>query len=168
MDLYAFLKSLLRSAADGIRRNKLPAFLSAIALVLTVALAFTSEFDERPHYRKYILPEIDKAESRFFGTMREAGEATDEIWRLRFFLDAHRNAKAALRVIQAERPMTEAGRKAQHELVHYYELVDEELAIIRTEMSINEDYDYVGEWNRRNSELVSIRKRWASWIRPPA
>ena len=60
--------------------------------------------------------------------------------------------------------MTDAGRKAQRELVRYYELVDEHLAIIRSEMSLYETYDYVAEWKERNNELIPIRERWLAWV----
>ncbi len=166
MGLYEFLKSLARSSSEGLRRNKLPACLSLIALVLTAALALTSNFDERPWYRKTILPGINKVETPFFDVMREAEQEPNELWRARYFLEGHRRAKAALRMIASEHPMTETGKKAQRELVRYYELVDEELAIIRTEMSFNESYDYIGEWKRRNAELWPIRERWAAWVRP--
>ena len=60
--------------------------------------------------------------------------------------------------------MTARGRKAQGELVRYYELVDEELAIIRTELSFKESYDYISEWKRRDAELLPIRKQWLTWL----
>jgi len=149
---------------DGLRRNKLPASLSLIALILSTALASTSEFDERPRYRKLILPHIAKAEQQFFTMMEEAERQPDDLWRLQYFLEAHRRAKSALRVIRDEHPMTASGRKAQRELVRYYELVDEYLAIIRTEMSLNESYDYIAEWKERNNELMPIRERWLAWV----
>jgi hypothetical protein len=164
MELREFLKSLVRSCIDGLRRNKLPAALSAMALVLTTALAFTSDFDERPHYRKLILPQINKAEQQFFIVMQEAEREPDELRRLHYFLEGHRRAKAALRIIRESRPMTAAGRKAQRELARYYELVDEELAIIRTEMSLNQSLDYIGEWKRQNAGLTPVRDRWVAWI----
>ena len=166
MGLREFLKSIVRNWIEGLRRNKLPAALSAIALIVTTALALTSDFDERPRYRQLILPEIRKAEQPFFTVMDEAALQTDDIQRLLFFLEGHRRAKAALRVIVAEHPMTEAGRKAQRELARYYELADEQLAIIRTEMSFNESFDYIGEWKRRNAELMPIRNRWLAWLQP--
>ena len=61
MGLREFLKSIVRNWIEGLRRNKLPAALSAIALIVTTALALTSDFDERPRYRQLILPEIRKA-----------------------------------------------------------------------------------------------------------
>jgi hypothetical protein len=164
MDFIELLQSIKRNVLDGIRHNKLPVSLSLAALVLTAAFALTSDFDERPRYRKFILPEIEKSEGQFFGVMREAEDEQDPEWRLLFFLEAHRRAKNVLQVIRSERPMTPGGRKAQSELVRYYELVDEELAIIRTEMSNEETYDYIGEWNRTNAELLPIRQRWQEWV----
>jgi hypothetical protein len=166
MDLGDFLHLIFRSCVDGLRRNKIPAAMAALALVLTTALTLTSDFDERPRYRKFILPEIQKVEQQFFSVMDEAAQEPDESWRLRFFLEGHRRAKTALRVVSEERPMTPAGRKAQRELVRYYELVDEQLAIIRTEMSFNESYDYISEWKRTDAELMPIRERWLRWIQP--
>ena len=166
MDLREFLKSILQGCLDSLRRNKLPATLSVIALVLTTALALTSNYDERPRYRKLILPEISKTEQQFFSIMQAAEKEPDDLWRLQYFLEGHRRAKAALRTVRAEHPMTLAGRKAQGELVRYYELVDEQLAIIRTELSFNESYDYISEWKRRNDELLPIRNLWMSWIQP--
>ena len=164
MGLYEFLKSLARSSSEGLRRNKLPACLSLMALVLTAALALTSNFDERPWYRKTILPGINKVETPFFEVMREAEQEPNELWRARYFLEGHRRAKAALRTIASERPMTETGKKAQRELIRYYELVDEELAIIRTEMSNSESYDYIAEWKKVEAQLLPIRARWEEWL----
>ena len=165
MHLREFLKSLARSCIDGLRRNRLPACLSAIALVLTTALAFTGDFDERPRYRKLILRAIDKAENQFFAVMREAEQEPNEIRRIHYFMEGHRRAKAALRVVSSEYPTTTEGRKAHRELIRYYELVTEQIAIIRTEMSFNESYDYMAEWKRRNAELLPIRNRWVAWAR---
>jgi hypothetical protein len=164
MDFIEFLKSVFGSFLDGLRRNKLPATLSLIALIGTTAVVSTSGFDERPRYRKLILPEIRKAEDQFFTVMQEAEQTPDDLRRLQYFLEGHRRAKTALRVVSGEHPMTAAGKRAQRELVRYYELVDEELAIIRTEMSFNQSYDYIGEWKRRNAELQSIRDRWLAWL----
>src|SRR5262245_27663010 len=166
MDFVEFLKSLVRSLTDSVRRNKLPATLSVIALILTTALAFTSDFDERPRFRKLALPVIAKAEQQFFTVMQEAEQESNELRRLHYFLEGHRRAKAALRVVRDERPVTVAGRKAHRELVLYYELIDEQLAIIRTEMSFNESFDYIAEWQHKNAELMPIRELWLTWLRP--
>jgi hypothetical protein len=166
MDFIELLQSVKRNILDGIRRNKLPASLSLVALVLTTAFALTSDFDERPRYRKFILPQIQKAETQFFEVMHEAENQPDEPWRLLYFLEAHRRAKNVLQVIRSERAMTSEGKKAQSELVRYYELVDEELAIIRTEMSNRDTYDYIGEWKRVDAGLLPIRQRWQEWLKP--
>ncbi len=168
MELRDFLGLLIRSLFDSLRRNKLPAALSAIALILTTALAFTSDYDERPRYRKLILPEITKAEQQFFTMMEEAERQTDDIRRLQYFVEGHRRAKSVLRLVRDEHPMTVSGRRAQRELVRYYELLDEQLAIIRTEMSLYESYDYIAEWKLRNAELMPIRERWLRWVTPPS
>ena len=164
MGFVEFLRSLVRSSIDGLRRNKLPVVLSSIALVFTAALAFTSDYDERPRYRQLILPKIEKAETQFFDIMRESENEPDPMWRLLYFLEGHRRAKSVYRITNEERPASAAARKAQRELARYYELVDEHLAIIRTEMSFNESYDYVAEWKRRNAELMPIREQWLRWL----
>ena len=164
MNFIELLQAVSRNIIEGIRRNKLPASLSLVALILTTAFALTSDFDERPRYRKFILPEIQKAENQFFDVMREAEQEPGERWRLLYFLEGHRRAKAALKVIRSERSMTPNGKKARSELIRYYELVDEELAIIRTEMSNKDSYDYIGEWKRSNTELLPIRQHWQDWL----
>jgi hypothetical protein len=166
MEFLDFLKSLLRSCVDGLRRNKLPTALSLIALVLATALASTGEYDERPRFRKLALPQIGKVEQQFFDIMQEVEREPDELRRLHYLLEGHRRAKAALQVIKTERPVSAAGRKAHRELVRYYELVNEYLAIIRTEMSFDESFDYVAEWKLRSAELMPIREEWIRWIQP--
>ena len=164
MGVIELLRSIGRNILEGIRRNKLATALSLIAFVVTTAFALTSNFDERPRYRKVILPEINKAESQFRDVMRDAEQEPDERWRLLYFIEAHRRAKSALRLVRSERPMTPTGKKAQAELIRYYELVDEELAIIRTEMSNNESYDYIAAWKKADAGLLPIRGRWEQWL----
>ena len=164
MDFLELLQSIGRNTVEGIRRNKLPACLSLLALTLATAFAVTSDFDERPRYRKFILPEIQKVENQFFAVMQEAEQEPDERWRLLYFLEAHRRAKSALQTIRSERAMTATGRRAHGELIRYYELVDEELAIIRTEMSNKESYDYIDAWRHTNTELLAIRQHWQDWL----
>jgi hypothetical protein len=164
MDLLEFVTALARSVLDGLSRNKIPACLSLVAVVLTTALAVTSEYDERPRYRRFILPEIHRAEMQFFDVMSLAESETAEPQRTLDFIEGHRRAKNALKVIRSERPMTEAGRNAQFELDRYYELADEQLSIIRTEMSYDLSYDYIAEWKRSNAQLMTIRDRWLKWL----
>jgi hypothetical protein len=167
MDLSEFITALFRSIIEGIRRNKLPVCLSLVAVVLTTAFALTSNFDERPRYRRFVLPEIEKAETQFFNQMREAEHETEEPARALYFLEGHRRAKNVIQVLESEHPMTEDGKKAQFELLRYYTLVDEQLAIIRTEMSNNDSYDYIGEWKRANAQLLPIREHWLRWLNAP-
>jgi hypothetical protein len=164
MDLGEFITALIRSFIEGIRRNKLPVSFSLVALVLTTAFALTSNFDERPRYRKFVLPEIEKAENQFFYQMRQAEQETEEPARALYFLEGHRRARNVIQVLESEHPMTEDGKKAQFELLRYYMLVDEQLAIIRTEMSNNDSYDYIGEWKRANAQLLPIREQWLRWL----
>ena len=96
--------------------------------------------------------------------MQEAEETTDDLWRLQYFIEGHRRAKTVLQVVRSHRAQTFAGRQAQDELIRYYELVIEELAIIRTEASLNDSYDYIAEWKRRNGELLPIRQKWVRWL----
>ena len=168
MGVIELLRSIGRNIHEGIRQNKLAASLSLIALVVTTAFALTSNYDERPRYRKVILPEISKSERQFRDVMRDAEQEPDERWRLLYFIEAHRRAKSALRLVRSERPMTPTGKKAQAELIRYYELVDEELAIIRTEMSNNDAYDYIAAWEKADTELLPIRARWEQWLDAPA
>src|SRR5437879_8956985 len=100
MDLFEFLSALSRSCIEALRRNKIPACLSVGTLVLTTALALTGDFDERPRYRKFILPEIANAENQFMEAMREAEQETSEPLRSLYFLEGHRRAKAVLGVLR--------------------------------------------------------------------
>jgi hypothetical protein len=168
MDFFEFVKALSRSCIEGLRRNRIPACLSAATLVFIAALALSSDFDERPRYRETILPEIDRAESQFFHVMRESEQETSEPLRSLYFVEGHRRARAVLRVLRSKPPQGAAGRKAQRELTRYYELVDEELAIIRTEMSFVDSYDYIRDWKVWNTKALPIRERWVKWVRPGA
>ena len=163
--LGGFVKLLASGSLEAIRRNKVAACLSAITLVVSTALAVNSHFDERPRYRALILPEIERADSQFFAAIREAERTQNEAWRLQYFLAAHSKAKEVIRVAKSNIPTTPAGRKAHEELIRYYALVNEELAIIRTEMSLYETLDYMAEWKRQNAELLPIRERWIRWVK---
>jgi hypothetical protein len=162
--LSALVKSLSQTFAEGVRRNKLAACLSTFALILSTALSLTSEFDERPRYRQTILPEIQRAEEQFLRGMQYAVDAPSDDWRIYYFITAHRSAKDVLRVAKSQYPVTAKGRRAHDALIRYYEFVNEELAIIRTEMSLHLDYDYMAEWNRRNVEFLGVREQWSRWV----
>lgn len=163
--LGGLLRSLAHAAVDGLRRNKLAALLAAVTLIVSTALTLTSQFDERARYHEIILPEIERAEIQFLSTIKYAEQAPDEDWRLYYFLSAHGKAKEVVRVAKLHWPSTSAARKAHRDLIRYYELVDEEFATIRTEMSVNENLDYWAEWKKREGELREIRDRWARWAK---
>src|SRR5206468_12763687 len=96
-----FVQSVTHSSVDGLRRNKLPAALSAVALALTTALAMTSDFDERPRYRRFVLPEIEKAEQQFLEAMSEAEQTPNDLWRGGYLHEAHPPGKAAPRTLRS-------------------------------------------------------------------
>ena len=163
--LGGFFKLLAYGGIEAIRRNKVAACLSVFALVVSTALAVNSQFDERPRYRALILPEVARAESQFFAAVQEAEQTQNDDWRLQYFLAAHSKAKDVLRIAKSQSPTSAAGRKAHGELIRYYELVNEQLAIIRTEMSLYESLDYMAEWKRENAGLLPTRERWVTWVK---
>jgi hypothetical protein len=161
--------SIFRTAVDGVRGNKIAAGLAVIAFAAATTFALTIEYDERPRYRQLILPDIERAEAKFFAMLEAAETAPNETWRLHYFLIAHREAKEVLKVAQQGRqPKTAPALKAHAELVRYYDLATEELAIIRTEMSIKDDLDYLGVWNAENERLKRIRENWLAWAKEPS
>ena len=164
----SFLASLAANVLEIVRYNKLPAGLSIAALVITSMAVFRSQYDERDRYRQTILPDLQQAEARFFGSLEDAENAINETWRLHYFLIAHNRARDVLTLAKSRWPRTEAGIRAHNELVRYYELVTEQLAIIRTEMSINEELDYLDEWHRQDSDLGRVRQGWVRWTMLPA
>src|SRR5439155_12492721 len=106
----ALVKSMAHSSLEGLRRNKLPAALSAVALALTTALAMTSDFDERPRYRRFVLPAIEKAEQQFLEAMSEAEQTPNDLWRVGSFIWGHRRAKGGLRTHRLGPALTGHGR----------------------------------------------------------
>ncbi len=161
----AFARSVANGVIEGLKRNKLPASLAAVTLVVTTALAVTSEFHEQPRYRQLFLPDFTKAEGRFIAAMKAADEATNPEWKAYYVMDAHRKVTLPLSIARTYHPRTIGGRRAQRELIRYYELVNEELAIIRTKMSLDESYDYMAEWKKWNEGALPIRQQWADWVR---
>jgi hypothetical protein len=158
------IKGLLSGFVSAVRENKLASTLAVFAGILGTFLAFTFQYDERPRYRAVILPDIQKAEANFTITLDNAEHAPSELWRLHYFLSAHTKIRDVLRVIRDRRPMTSDGVAAHNELIRYYRLVNEQMAIIRTEMSVNDDMDYWAEWKRQESQLRPIRASWLAWV----
>lgn len=163
--LRSLVSSIVRNLLEGVRRNKLATSLALLAFLGGGALAFSSQYDERPRYREVILPDIERAEALFFRMLSAAENPPSEDWRLSYFLTAHIKAKDILHLAKARQPKTRAGMKAHAELIRYYDLVIEELAIIRTQMSVDEDMDYLAAWRTGNARLKPIRDRWLSWVK---
>ena len=147
-----------------IRENRIAAAMAVAAGILTSFLAFTMRYDERPRFREIHLPTIEKAEAGFSSIMKSAENAPNDTWRLYYFLSAHMKVPEVVRRIQDQRPSTAEGRAAHDELIRYYKLVDEEISIIRTQMSINDDLDYWGEWKREQARLEPVRAKWINWL----
>ena len=162
------IKSLAGSFFSSLRQNKLATVLAAAACVIVTFFAFTIQYDERPQYRASILPQIARAESDFGRILERADNEPGELRRLQYFLNAHYKAKEILRIIGEYRPATAEGTEAHQELIRYYSLVNEDMAIIRTEMSINEKLDYLAEWKRQQSRLQHIRQKWLAWVDGPS
>ena len=92
--------------------------------------------------------------------------APNDLWRLQYFLVAHGKAREILRIAAERKPTTPEGIRAHNELIRYYELVNENMAIIRTEMSVNEKLDYLAEWKIDQLALQPIRQKWLDWVFP--
>ncbi len=132
------------------------------AAILLIYAATTDGFAQAAEL--LFMPDFTRAESRFVAAMNDAEKATDADLKAHYFVDAHRRVTLPLYLARTYHPRTAGGRRAQRELVRYYELVDEELAIIRTKMSLDESYDYIDEWKEWNGEALRIRQRWADWV----
>ncbi len=156
--------SLIRGFFETLRKNKLASVLAALVLVVSTVLAFSLEYDERPRYRQLIFPEIERAENQFIWSMHNAEAATSDDWRLHYFLTAHLKVNEVLRTAKAKWPSTASGRKAHRDFIRYYELIDEDLAIIRTEMSMNDSLDYWSIWKTKELELKPLRDHWNNWL----
>lgn len=160
----AVLGSVASSVAEGVRRNKLSAALSLLALIIAIPLALGSKYDERPRYRRFILPEIERLEAVYMGALVRAAEGPTDTWRLYHFLDAHRRALDVLDYLRSRRTVTSEGHRAHGELIRYYELIDEHFAILRTEMSLRADTDYLVRWEEVVVELRPVYRVWADWV----
>jgi hypothetical protein len=138
--------------------------MALIALLVTTFLALNSEYDERDRYRRVILPDLERAEGQFFGRIADSENAINDLWRLHYFLTAHSKAKDVLNLARSRKPRTKAAIAAHQELIRYYELATEDIAIIRTEMSIDENFDYLAAWSKEQSALEPIHARWKRWV----
>ena len=158
------VKSLALGLVEGLRRNKVATILALSTLVISITLAVNSEFDERVRYRQFILPDLLRIEGRFLSTIRYADNAPHEEWRLFYFITAHDQIKDIIRQAKGSWPASAAGRRAHGEFIRYYELANEEFAIIRTEMSMNGNLDYLAAWKEREAKLKRFRDDWSAWV----
>jgi hypothetical protein len=158
------LHSLALGFINSMRQNKLAAVLAVFACVGGTYLAVTLQYDERPRYRQTVLPDVKRAEAEFFKALDAADRASSDDWRLQYFLIAHGRAKEVLKIARESEALTPDGIRAHGELIRYYQLVNEYMAIIRTEMSINQKLDFLAEWKKVRLKLEPIRNNWLSWV----
>lgn len=143
--LRGLIASMARGALDGVRANKVASAFALITVVVTTVLSLGSPYDERPRYREVTLPEIRRSENRYLDAMRDAEKASTEDWRIFYFVDAHIKAREVLQLIRQRYPHSRAGIRAHTELIRYYELIDEDFAIVRTQMSLDQKVDFIAE-----------------------
>jgi hypothetical protein len=162
------LVGLLRSLGIGfvgvLRHNKIAATLAGVALVATTLLAVNSQYDERPRYRQVVLPDIAEAEIQFSNLIQAAEQTNNDNWRIYYFIDAHQKARDILDLVRRRWPHTRDGIRAHEELVRYYELITEDFAIIRTQMSLDDKLDYMAAWRKAQAERRPIHEQWAKWV----
>ena len=144
--LAGFAQSIGREIVGGLRRNKIPAALAALALIATTLFAVNSWYDERPRYRQVLLPDIERAEGPFFDSLNDADQTDNDDWRIRYFITAEARARGVLGIAKRHWPKTRDAVRAHEELVLYYELVIEDFAIIRTQMSLDDKMDFMAAW----------------------
>ena len=157
-------RSIAWSVAEALRRNRLSSAFSLVALLVFLPLAVGIRYDERPRYREVILPELERLDARYDAALGRAGNGPTERWRLYHFLSAHREAVEVLQYLRSRRPMTAPGIQAHGDLIRYYELVDEHFAILRTEMSLKPEIDFLARWQKVQADLAPLYDRWAVWI----
>ena len=157
------LGAVASSIAESIRTNKLSAILALVAFLVFIPLVGI-RYDERPRYRQVILPEIERLEVRYQSALRRSEAGPTDTWRLYHFIDAHRRARDVLDYLNTRRPVTGPGLEAHGDLILYYELVIEHFAILRTEMSLSPEVDFLYRWDEIEADLQPIYDRWAGWL----
>ncbi len=157
-------RSMVSSFVEGARRNKIASILALVALIVVLPLALTSRYDERPRYRQVILPGIQRLEQRYHAALARAAEEPSASRRVYHLIDAHARVVDVLDFIRSRRAVTADGTRAHSELIRYYRLVDDHFAIIRSEMSIDEDIDFLERWEEISADIQPIYDRWSTWI----
>ncbi len=157
------MRAIASSIAEGIRQNRLSTVLALIALLVFIPLAGI-RYDERPRYRQVILPEVERLEALYHAAIKRSEDGPTETWQLYHFIDAHRRARDVLDYLKTRKPVTGPGIRAHGDLILYYELVNEHFAILRTEMSLALDLDFLSRWKEVERELEPIYDRWTHWV----
>ena len=156
--------SIISSVVEALYRNKIAATSALIGLLVIVPLVLTSRYDERSRYRQVILPRIQQLEDRYRLSLELAGDSPSDSERVYYFLDAHQRAIDVLKFIRDRRAVTQDGQRAHLYLIRYYQLVDDHFAILRSEMSINQDIDFVARWDEVTQSLQKIYDEWSTWV----
>jgi hypothetical protein len=162
--LTGLLASIVRGIGESLRANKIATVLAAIALVTTSILALSSQYDERPWYRQVLLPDIKRAESLFEGRIHDAEETTNENWRLSYFIDGQKRTREVVDLLKNRWPHTHDGVRAHSKLIQYYELLLEDFAIIRTQLSLDEGMDYMAAFRQSELDRRPLRDAWLAWV----
>ncbi len=158
------IAAIASSVAEGVRQNKLSTVLALAALLVFIPL-IGIRYDERPRYRQVILPEIERLEVLYHASIERSEEGPTDTWQLYHFIDAHRRAVDVLDYLRTRKPVTGPGIQAHGDLILYYELVNEHFAILRTEMSLALDLDFLARWKEVERALKPIYDRWSDWVR---
>lgn len=152
------------SLKNSLWANKIASILAVVALALILPLTFGVKYDERPRYRQVLLPRIQVLEKSYFNALERAGVAVDKTARLYHFLDAHRRALDVLEYVSSRSAVTAEGKSAHLALIRYYELVDEHFAILRSEISIEDEIDYLERWEQIKPDIQVLYAQWATWV----
>ena len=156
--------SVVWSLVEGVRRNKIASILALIALIVALPLVLGTRYDERPRYRQVLLPDIQRLEQLYRAALERAANAESEAASVSDFIDAHERAVDVLDFIRSRRAVTTDGTRAHSELIRYYRLVDDHFAILRSEMSIDRDIDFLSRWEEISTRIQPIYDRWSTWI----
>ena len=156
--------SVVSSLAEGVGRNKIASSLALIALIVALPLVLGTRYDERPRYRQVLLPDIQRLEQRYRAALERAANAESESGSVSDFIDAHERAVDVLDFIRSRRAVTADGTRAHSALIRYYGLVDDHFAILRSEMSIDQDLDFLSRWEEITTRIQPIYDRWSTWI----
>jgi len=155
--------AIASSVAEVIRQNKLSTVLVLAALLVFIPLVGI-RYDERPRYRQVIVPEVERLEALYHAAIDRSENGPTRTWQLYHFIDAHGRAGDVLDYLKTRKPVTGPGVQAHGDLILYYELVNEHFAILRTEMSLALELDFLSRWKEVERELEPIYHRWTDWV----